>query len=159
MYSVHENHRTHRTFPMARPKCLMRDFTNLNRIYEAHLTNVWWIMKVFRVHCSCNCFFFFFFFNFSGGKWTTYRHMAEETVDKAIEVCDLKAKNECVTKGLMLDGAINYTPTLFIRLVQDFGVDSEVSWCILFVLLFFFIKLMWYCGVKGFNSVWPGDII
>ena len=35
---------------MARPKCLMRDLTNLNRIYKAHRSNVWWIMKVFRVH-------------------------------------------------------------------------------------------------------------
>ena len=26
------------------------DFTNLNRIYKVHRTNVWWIMKVFRVH-------------------------------------------------------------------------------------------------------------
>ena len=50
--SVHENHRTCQTFPMARPKCLMRDFTNLNRIHKAHRTNVWWIMKVFRVHCQ-----------------------------------------------------------------------------------------------------------
>ena len=37
---------------MARPKWLMRDFTNLNRIYKAHRTNVWWIIKVFRVHWS-----------------------------------------------------------------------------------------------------------
>ena len=51
--SVHENHRTCRTFPMARRKCPMRDFTNLNRIHKAHRTNVWWIMKVFRVHCYC----------------------------------------------------------------------------------------------------------
>ena len=35
---------------MARPKCLMRDFINLNRLYKAHRTNVWWIMKVFRLH-------------------------------------------------------------------------------------------------------------
>ena len=48
--SVHENHWTCRTFPMARPKCPMRDITNLNRIHKAHRTNVWWIMKVFRVH-------------------------------------------------------------------------------------------------------------
>ena len=48
--SVHENHQTHRTFPMARPKCLMRDLTNLKRIYKAHQTNVWWIMKVFQLH-------------------------------------------------------------------------------------------------------------
>ena len=26
------------------------DFTNLNRIYKAHLTNVWWTMKVFWLH-------------------------------------------------------------------------------------------------------------
>ena len=52
--SVHENHRTCQTFPMARPKCLMRDFTNLNRIYKAHRTNVWWTMKVFRLHASYN---------------------------------------------------------------------------------------------------------
>ena len=45
--SVHENHQTHQTFPMTRPKCLMRDLTNLNRIYKAHQTNVWWLMKVF----------------------------------------------------------------------------------------------------------------
>ena len=48
--SVHENHRTCRIFPMARPKCPMRDFTNLNKIHKTHRTNVWWIMKVFRVH-------------------------------------------------------------------------------------------------------------
>ena len=30
--SVAENHRTYRPFPIARPKCLTRDFTNLNRI-------------------------------------------------------------------------------------------------------------------------------
>ena len=48
--SVHENHRTCRTFPMTGPKCLMRDFTNLNRIYKAHWTNVWWTMKVFHEH-------------------------------------------------------------------------------------------------------------
>ena len=51
-YSVQENHTTHRTFLMAGPICLMRDFKNLNRILKAHQTNVWWIMKVFQEHCS-----------------------------------------------------------------------------------------------------------
>ena len=50
--SVHENHGTCRTFPMARPKCLI---TNLNRIYEAHQTNVWWIMKVQLQWCWTWC--------------------------------------------------------------------------------------------------------
>lgn len=64
----------------------------------------------------------------AGGKWTTYRHMAEETVDKAIEVCNLQPKNKaCCTKGLLLDGAHEWSPTLFIRLVQDFGLENEVA--------------------------------
>ena len=35
---------------MAGPKCLMGEFTNLYEIYEAQQTNVWWTMKVFRLH-------------------------------------------------------------------------------------------------------------
>ena len=63
---------------------------------------------------------------FLGGKWTTYRHMAEETVDKAIKICNLKPTSSCRTKGLMLDGGHGWSPTLFIRLVQDFGLENEV---------------------------------
>ena len=62
-----------------------------------------------------------------GGKWTTYRSMAEETMDRAIEECNLKPTNQCVTKGLKLDGAHEWSPTLFIRLIQDFGLDTEVG--------------------------------
>ena len=39
-FSVHESHCTHWTFPMARPKCPMRDLQNLNCIYKARRTNV-----------------------------------------------------------------------------------------------------------------------
>ena len=53
--------------------------------------------------------------------------MAEETVDKAIEVCDLQPASGCITKGLPLDGARNWTPTMFIRLIQDYGLDAEVA--------------------------------
>jgi len=63
-----------------------------------------------------------------GGKWTTYRHMAEETIDTAVQVCSLPATSGCRTKGLLLDGAHNWTPTMHIRLVQDFGFDVKVGW-------------------------------
>lgn len=39
----------------------------------------------------------------TGGKWTTYRDMAEDVVDKAIEKCGLSRK-ECVTKELKIHG-------------------------------------------------------
>jgi glycerol-3-phosphate dehydrogenase len=63
----------------------------------------------------------------AGGKWTTYRHMAEETVDACIEACGLKPTFNCSTLGLFLEGGHNWTPTSFIKLVQNYGLETEVA--------------------------------
>ncbi|VDM38703.1 unnamed protein product [Toxocara canis] len=63
----------------------------------------------------------------AGGKWTTYRHMAEETVDAAIKTCGLKPRNGCVTAGLLLEGAHNWNPLLYIHLVQDYGLEEDIA--------------------------------
>jgi len=63
----------------------------------------------------------------AGGKWTTYRAMAQETVDQAVETCSLPAKGPSGTDGLPLEGGHTWEPTLFIRLVQDLGVDTAVA--------------------------------
>ena len=52
--------------------------------------------------------------------------MAQETVDRAIEVCGLEPLSDCLTAGLKLEGAHGWSPTMFIRLVQDFGMDTQV---------------------------------
>ena len=39
----------------ASPKCLTRDFTNLNRIYTALQTKVWWAMEVFLLCWLKSC--------------------------------------------------------------------------------------------------------
>ncbi|XP_042566520.1 glycerol-3-phosphate dehydrogenase, mitochondrial isoform X2 [Clupea harengus] len=62
----------------------------------------------------------------AGGKWTTYRSMAEETLDAVVKTHGLKA-GPCRTTGLMLEGAKDWTPTLYIRLVQDYGLEVEVA--------------------------------
>uniref|UniRef100_A0A671YG67 Glycerol-3-phosphate dehydrogenase, mitochondrial n=1 Tax=Sparus aurata TaxID=8175 RepID=A0A671YG67_SPAAU len=62
----------------------------------------------------------------AGGKWTTYRSMAEETLDAAVKAHGLSAET-CKTVGLMLEGAKGWTPTLYIRLVQDYGLENEVA--------------------------------
>ena len=62
-----------------------------------------------------------------GGKWTTYRIMAKEAVDAAVETCNLQPKSECQTDGLLLEGAKGWTPNMYIRLVQDYGLESQVS--------------------------------
>lgn len=75
-----------------------------------------------------------------GGKWTTYRHMAEETVDKAVEVCGLKPLRECVTAGLLLEGGHDWHPLMYIHLVQDYGLEVEVSHQQSFILSSFFYE-------------------
>lgn len=62
----------------------------------------------------------------AGGKWTTYRSMAEETLDAAVTAHELTAQ-PCKTVGLMLEGGRGWTPTLYIRLVQDYGLEVEVA--------------------------------
>lgn len=61
-----------------------------------------------------------------GGKWTTYRVMAEETVDTAVETCNLQPKSKCITQNLKLEGAHGWTPNMYIALVQDYGLEAEV---------------------------------
>lgn len=53
--------------------------------------------------------------------------MAEETIDAAIKACDLKPERPCQTNGLLLEGAHGWSPTMYIRLVQDFGLECEVA--------------------------------
>ena len=84
----------------------------------------------------------------AGGKWTTYREMSEETVNEAIKEFDLRPlplqnppnisgtemKDEeamfdgtCQTHRVRLVGAHGYSKTLFINLVQHYGIETEVA--------------------------------
>ena len=86
----------------------------------------------------------------AGGKWTTYRQMAEECVDEAVtafqltprpvtemprvsgsEVADVDdgavLDGTCQTHKVRLIGAHGFSRTLFIPLIQHFGVETEVA--------------------------------
>ena len=65
----------------------------------------------------------------AGGKWTTYRVMAEEAVDAVIKnnTEALGHAGACQTLGLLLEGGKGWSPTLHIRLVQDYGLEQEVA--------------------------------
>ncbi|RDL38005.1 uncharacterized protein BP5553_05438 [Venustampulla echinocandica] len=84
----------------------------------------------------------------AGGKWTTYRQMAEECVDEAINEYHLQTKpvtnvpdisgTEMVNDGAKLDGscqthqvklvgAHGFSKTLFINLIQHFGIETDVA--------------------------------
>ncbi|THW73399.1 DAO-domain-containing protein [Aureobasidium pullulans] len=84
----------------------------------------------------------------SGGKWTTYRQMAEETVDEAIKEFKLTTgplpnpprvsgssrfndaatlDGSCQTHQVRLVGAHGWSKTLFINLIQHYGIETEVA--------------------------------
>ena len=59
----------------------------------------------------------------TGGKWTTYRRMAEDTVNTAIEKAGLP-KKECVTAELKIHGAGTETPTAWDASLHYYGTDA-----------------------------------
>ncbi|KAJ2616512.1 mitochondrial glycerol-3-phosphate dehydrogenase [Coemansia sp. RSA 1365] len=63
----------------------------------------------------------------AGGKWTTYREMAKETIDQAIATFGLHPVRDCQTENVRLIGSHAWSDTMFIKLVQNFGVDLEVA--------------------------------
>jgi glycerol-3-phosphate dehydrogenase len=84
----------------------------------------------------------------AGGKWTTYRQMAEDAVDEAIKQYKLQTKHittphrisgteqiddaapldgTCQTHQVRLVGAHGFSKTLFINLIQHFGLETEVA--------------------------------
>ncbi|XP_062092032.1 glycerol-3-phosphate dehydrogenase SDP6, mitochondrial isoform X2 [Humulus lupulus] len=56
----------------------------------------------------------------TGGKWTTYRSMAEDAVDAAIKSGKLSPTNECLTPKLRLVGGDGWDPASFTVLAQQY---------------------------------------
>ncbi|CAH8330201.1 unnamed protein product [Eruca vesicaria subsp. sativa] len=56
----------------------------------------------------------------TGGKWTTYRSMAEDAVNAAIKSGKLKPSNDCVTQKLQLVGSYGWDPSSFAALAQQY---------------------------------------
>ncbi|KAK6929167.1 Alpha-glycerophosphate oxidase, C-terminal [Dillenia turbinata] len=56
----------------------------------------------------------------TGGKWTTYRGMAEDAVNAAIKSGKLNTTNDCVTQKLRLAGGYGWDPSFFTVLAQQY---------------------------------------
>ncbi|GMI78791.1 SUGAR-DEPENDENT 6 [Hibiscus trionum] len=56
----------------------------------------------------------------TGGKWTTYRSMAEDAVNAAIKSGKLSPSNKCITSNLHLIGGDGWEPSLFTVLAQQY---------------------------------------
>ncbi|KAI5180626.1 glycerol-3-phosphate dehydrogenase [Nematocida sp. AWRm80] len=62
----------------------------------------------------------------AGGKWTSYREMAEETVTHASKQFLFPSK-ECVTTHVKLIGSHNYSNNLSALLSKEFGISESIS--------------------------------
>lgn len=62
-----------------------------------------------------------------GGKWTTYRKMAEEVVDEAVHIAHLKPLNKSKTKNLKLVGARLFDANLSNVLVKKYGLENDIA--------------------------------
>ncbi|CAI4398621.1 ASN_collapsed_G0026130.mRNA.1.CDS.1 [Saccharomyces cerevisiae] len=63
----------------------------------------------------------------AGGKWTTYRQMAEETVDKVVEVGGFHNLKPCHTRDIKLAGAEEWTQNYVALLAQNYHLSSKMS--------------------------------
>ncbi|MGH8428108.1 MAG: glycerol-3-phosphate dehydrogenase/oxidase [Gammaproteobacteria bacterium] len=63
----------------------------------------------------------------AGGKWTTYRLMAEETVDRVIETAGFTPRNACRTRKLLLVGADGYHAELATELAVRYALDDAAA--------------------------------
>lgn len=60
-----------------------------------------------------------------GGKWTTFRKMAEDVVDQAVKVGDLKAM-QCKTEELQLIGSSGYSSNALPELKAKTNLDEDI---------------------------------
>lgn len=63
----------------------------------------------------------------AGGKWTTYRLMAEETVDRVIDAAQLAPRHACRTHTLRLAGADGFHADLANELSAQYQIDLDVA--------------------------------
>lgn len=63
----------------------------------------------------------------TGGKWTTYRHMAADALDKAVAVAGLQPASASRTAELKVIGAEGYSAGLPASLQQRFDIEADIA--------------------------------
>lgn len=63
----------------------------------------------------------------TGGKWTTYRRMAEDVIDEAVRAGGLAPASSSRTAQTLLAGAAQFDPNETAMLSRDYGIDGDVA--------------------------------
>ncbi|KAM0676769.1 mitochondrial glycerol-3-phosphate dehydrogenase [Binucleata daphniae] len=91
-------------------------------VTDPHAKNTESLVRNHLIHTSKNRMI-----TLSGGKWTTYRVMAEETIDCAIKEFKLVPKRDCVTKYVKILGAHDYEQDYYLRVMRDMKLPVDIS--------------------------------
>lgn len=62
-----------------------------------------------------------------GGKWTTYRAMAEDAINTVMQRLAMPAV-PCITRSHRLVGFEEWKPNFWAELVRDYGVSQDTAW-------------------------------
>lgn len=63
----------------------------------------------------------------AGGKWTTYRKMAEDAVNQAIKTGGLEPKQSSQTARTFIAGGKDYCPLATTELIEDYDIDDDCA--------------------------------
>ncbi|MDT8366234.1 MAG: FAD-dependent oxidoreductase [bacterium] len=63
----------------------------------------------------------------AGGKWTTYRKMACDTVDHAVKKFNLRQVNGCRTDSIPLNGGADFHADGGVQLAEAYGIDPAIA--------------------------------
>lgn len=63
----------------------------------------------------------------TGGKWTSYRRMAEDVMDVVVSENDFSHAGECITRTLPIVGGANFESDGYIELMEKFDLDEDVA--------------------------------
>jgi glycerol-3-phosphate dehydrogenase len=63
----------------------------------------------------------------AGGKWTTWREMAQDVVDRIVNEQQGDSGTKCTTLQLPLHGGHGYSENLAAQLVKKYGMDDQVA--------------------------------
>ena len=63
----------------------------------------------------------------AGGKWTTYRKMACDTVDCAVKSFSLEQKNSCMTDRIPISGGADFHPDGGAQLAETHEMDPLIT--------------------------------
>ncbi|MCP5468259.1 MAG: FAD-dependent oxidoreductase [Deltaproteobacteria bacterium] len=63
----------------------------------------------------------------TGGKWTTYRKMAEDVINQAITLGSLTPTHACQSENILLKGSQSYSEDYTQKLVDSFHIDEDIA--------------------------------